>query len=163
MGGSYGGYAVMVALTQTPKSFACGISRAGFPNLLTYFTKTTAQRTAFVDIVAARVFDPRTEEGKTELRARSPIEHIAALERPLLLVHGERDPRVRTEDVVEFAARGRPHTRLVTFPDEGHSLARAENQLAFYAVVEEFLGRCLGGRVEPGASDIQRSSLRVRE
>jgi dipeptidyl aminopeptidase/acylaminoacyl peptidase len=140
---------------------ACGVSRAGFPNLVTYFTETTAQRKAFLDVVAARVFDPRTEEGRAELMLRSPITHVANLERPLLVVHGERDPRVRTQDVVEFAERGPPHTTLATFPDEGHAISHAENQIAYFALVEEFLGRCVGGRVEPRGSDVEHSSLRV--
>jgi dipeptidyl aminopeptidase/acylaminoacyl peptidase len=162
VGGSYGGYAVMVALTKTPRAFACGVSRAGFPNLVTYFTQTTAQRKAFLDVVAARLFDPRTDEGRAELVARSHIVHVANLERPLLLVHGERDPRVRTEDVVEFADRGAPHTTLATFADEGHTISRAENQVAYHAMLEEFLGRCIGGRVEPRGGDVDRSSLRIR-
>ena len=45
-------------------------------------------------------------------------------------------------------AKGIPVT-YVLFPDEGHGFARPENNIAFNAVAENFLGRCLGGRAEP--------------
>jgi dipeptidyl aminopeptidase/acylaminoacyl peptidase len=34
------------------------------------------------------------------------------------------------------------------FGDEGHGLAKPENRLRFYAAVEHFLARYLGGRAE---------------
>lgn len=49
----------------------------------------------------------------------------------------------------------------VLFPDEGHGFARPENRLAFNAAAEEFLGTCLGGRVEPIGDDLSGSSIAV--
>jgi dipeptidyl aminopeptidase/acylaminoacyl peptidase len=46
----------------------------------------------------------------------------------------------------------RDHGREVTYvvyPDEGHGFLRPENKLDFYARVEEFLAKRLGGRAEP--------------
>ena len=37
----------------------------------------------------------------------------------------------------------------VTFPDEGHGWTKPANRLAFYAIVEHFLAKHLGGRAEP--------------
>jgi hypothetical protein len=49
----------------------------------------------------------------------------------------------------------------VLFPDEGHGFARPENSIAFNAVAEQFLGQCLGGRVEPIGDALKSSTLTV--
>ncbi|OQZ06410.1 MAG: dipeptidyl aminopeptidase, partial [Planctomycetes bacterium UTPLA1] len=51
----------------------------------------------------------------------------------------------------------------VLFPDEGHGFARPENRTAFYAVVEEFLAKQLGGRFQPIGDDFDGSSITVPE
>ena len=56
--------------------------------------------------------------------------------------------------------RGVPVT-YVTFPDEGHGFVRPENRLAFFAVVEAFLAKHLGGRYQPVGGDFAGSSLKV--
>jgi hypothetical protein len=50
----------------------------------------------------------------------------------------------------------------VVFPDEGHGFARPENNKAFNAITEAFLGAHLGGRVEPLGDDVAVSSAQVR-
>jgi hypothetical protein len=47
------------------------------------------------------------------------------------------------------------------FPDEGHGFIRTENNRAFGAVMEAFLGQCLGGRYKPITDQIEGSSLEV--
>jgi hypothetical protein len=37
----------------------------------------------------------------------------------------------------------------VLYPDEGHGFARPENRIDFFARTEQFLGKNLGGRIEP--------------
>jgi hypothetical protein len=49
----------------------------------------------------------------------------------------------------------------VLFPDEGHGFARPENNIAFNAVTEGFLAKCLGGRAEPIGDDLTGSSISV--
>jgi dipeptidyl aminopeptidase/acylaminoacyl peptidase len=39
--------------------------------------------------------------------------------------------------------------QYVVYTDEGHTFQRPENNLDFWGHVEEFLGRYLGGRIEP--------------
>lgn len=47
------------------------------------------------------------------------------------------------------------------FAEAGGGFARPENRKAFNALTEGFLGKCLGGRVEPIGQDLQGSSLSV--
>jgi hypothetical protein len=49
----------------------------------------------------------------------------------------------------------------VLYPDEGHGFARPQNNTSFNAVTEVFLGRCLGGRVEPIGGDFEGSSITI--
>ena len=57
-------------------------------------------------------------------------------------------------------AKGIPVTYVV-FPDEGHGFARPENNIAFNAVTENFLGNCLGGRAEPIGATVKGSTAQV--
>ena len=59
-----------------------------------------------------------------------------------------------------MTARNIPVT-YVLFPDEGHGFQRPENNKAFNAVAEGFLGECLGGRVQPIGDEFHGSSITV--
>jgi hypothetical protein len=49
----------------------------------------------------------------------------------------------------------------LVYPDEGHGFVRPENKLSYYAVVEAFLAKQLGGRYEPIGKDFENSSITV--
>ena len=57
-------------------------------------------------------------------------------------------------------ANGIPVTYLLA-TDEGHGFQRPEDNLAFFGVAEQFLGKCLGGRAEPLGDVMTRSSIKV--
>jgi dipeptidyl aminopeptidase/acylaminoacyl peptidase len=120
--------------------------------------------TSFLDTFKRRVGDPSTKEGKSLLKARSPLFRADKIERPLLIAHGANDPRVKqieaTQIVRAAARKGQPVT-YVLYADEGHGFARPENRLSFYAISEAFLAQCLGGRVEPIGGDFVGSSVAV--
>jgi dipeptidyl aminopeptidase/acylaminoacyl peptidase len=162
MGGSYGGYAVLAALTLTPGVFACGVDVVGPANLETFLA--TIPPTWSLDHLAARVGDPRTEAGRAHLRARSPIHFAERVKVPVLIGQGANDSRVpqaESDRMVEALERaGSPVTYLV-FPDEGHGFLRAANDRAFWAVAEVFLARALGGRSRPITDEIAGSSVTV--
>ncbi len=164
MGGSYGGYATLVGLTSTPDIFKCGIDVVGPSNLQTLIASTPPQWTTFVEQLARRVGDARTEEGRKLLAARSPIHRTDQITRPLLIAQGANDPRVpqaESDQIVQaMKVRNIPVTYLL-FPDEGHGFVRAENSTAFTAVAETFLSKCLGGRSEPIGTAFNGSSITV--
>ena len=113
-------------------------------------------------VFAARVGDPRTDEGRALLRERSPLHHAAAIRRPLLIGQGANDPRVKQAESDQIVAAMKTHGIPVTyvlFPDERHGFARPPNKMAFNAVVEAFLARHLGGRAEPFGTSFAGSSV----
>ena len=50
----------------------------------------------------------------------------------------------------------------IDFPDEGHRFARPLNDIAFNAVTENFLARCLGSRAEGFGETLKTSTVLVR-
>ncbi len=163
-GGSYGGYATLVGLTFTPETFACGVDIVGPSNLLTLLNSIPPYWKTFLEDMARRIGDPRTEEGRELLQQRSPLTHVGRIARPLLIAQGANDPRVKQAEadqiVAAMQAKQLPVT-YVLYPDEGHGFARPQNRIAFYAVAEGFLSQCLGGRFEPTGADLDGSSLKV--
>lgn len=166
MGGSYGGYATLAGLTFTPDAFACGVDIVGPSNLNTLLATVPPYWASFFEQLAGRMGDPRTEKGKQWLVDRSPLTHADKITKPLLIGQGANDPRVKqaeSDQIVQaMKARNIPVT-YVLFPDEGHGFARPENSTAFNAVTEAFLGKCLGGRVQPIGDDFAGSSITVPE
>ncbi|MGE0422222.1 MAG: prolyl oligopeptidase family serine peptidase [Reyranellaceae bacterium] len=147
MGSSYGGFATFVGMTRTPTQFAAGVANVGITDL-----------PAFIDLVPAywdrgrwnRFLGPsNTVEGRAALWQRSPLAHVERLERPMLITAGANDVRVRKDQGERFygAARalGKP-VEFHLFANEGHSMSRAANRLIYFAKVETFLARHIGGR-----------------
>jgi dipeptidyl aminopeptidase/acylaminoacyl peptidase len=165
MGGSYGGYATLVGLTKTPDVFACGVDIVGPSNLLTLMASVPAYWKPQQVIWKTRVGDPDTEEGRAFLTERSPLTHVDAIKRPLLIAQGANDPRVKQSESDQIVAAMLEKKIPVTyclFPDEGHGFVRPANNLAFYGVMEVFLAEHLGGRAEDiDTAQLKESSLRV--
>ncbi len=150
MGISYGGYAALVGLTQTPDLFACGIDIAGPSNLSTLIESVPPYWQAERAQLEKRIGKVRTEA--SFLKSRSPLFFADRITAPLLIGQGANDPRVKPTESEAIVAQMRKLNKPVTYilyPDEGHGFARRENTLHFFANAEAFLSKCLGGRLEP--------------
>jgi dipeptidyl aminopeptidase/acylaminoacyl peptidase len=165
-GGSYGGYAALVGLAFTPDRFTCGVDIVGPSNLATLIGAIPPYWKSFFEDMTRRIGDPRTDEGRKLLEERSPLTFADRISRPLLIAQGANDPRVKqaeSDQIVAAMKKKQLPVTYVLFPDEGHGFARPQNRLAFYAIAEGFLWRCLAGRYELIGSDFDGSSLQVRE
>lgn len=152
MGTSYGGYAVLSAITRNPEVYACGVAIVGPSNLETLVATFPPYWESVRTEIIRAIGDPATEAGRALLRERSPVHRADRIRRPLLIGQGANDPRVKraeSDQMVEaMKANGIPVT-YVLYPDEGHGFARPENSISFNAITEAFLERHLGGRAEP--------------
>jgi dipeptidyl aminopeptidase/acylaminoacyl peptidase len=158
MGTSYGGYATLAGLAFSPKSFACGVAFAGPSNLVS-LVMDDAEKDSYWWIG-----DPRTPKGRRWLLERSPVEYVEWIEKPLLIAHGANDVRVRRVESDRMANAMRRHDKRVTYVlyhDEGHGLSRTDNQLSYYAIVEAFLARYIGGRAQPIGDELGAATYTV--
>jgi dipeptidyl aminopeptidase/acylaminoacyl peptidase len=164
MGGSYGGYATLAALTMTPDCFVCGVDIVGPSNLKTLLESVPPYWEPMIAMFRNRVGDDTTTDGQALLKERSPLTHVLSIKKPLLIGQGANDPRVKQAEsdqiVTAMTEKSIPVTYAL-FPDEGHGFARPENRQAFYAVAEAFLAKHLGGQAEPIGTDFQGSSIQI--
>ena len=156
MGGSYGGYCALAALTYTPEVFACSVDIVGPSNLKTLlktippYWKT--MRSVF-NVRMGNIDDPNDEE---LVKRASPLNFADKIVRPLLIGQGANDPRAKqaeSEQIVAAIAKNGGSVTYVVYPDEGHGFARPENRTDFNARAERFLASYLDGRAEPMSGD----------
>ena len=142
MGGSYGGFMTLAALTRYPDLWAAGVDIVGIANFETFLEHTGPWRRKLREAEYGRL-----EEDRAVLRALSPIHQVDAITAPLLVIHGANDPRVPVGEaeqiVAELRARARP-VDLLIFPDEGHGVAKLANRLIAYPAIAAFLDRYMG-------------------
>ena len=158
VGGSYGGYEVLVGMTMTPDVFACGVDLVGPSNLEIFMPHWN------VDMMSRIIGDPRTEEGSAFLRSRSPINFASQARNPILIGQGANDSRVpqdQSDSMVKVLEEAGVEVTYVLYPDEGHGLLRQENNFSFWAIAEVFLGRCLGGRYQEIGNALEGASAQV--
>lgn len=160
IGEGFGGYAVLNALSLTPTQYRCGVSYGGPANLTSFLSNYAGD----IDRsqLYQRIGDPRTADGRKLLYDQSPLYRAAQIRSPLLLALGGHDPIASRADADQIAlalrARGTNATYLV-FPDDGAALTRTRDRLAYLAVLEHFLGDCLGGRVGPVGGALEGANL----
>lgn len=141
-GGSYGGFMVLSVLTRIPDAYQAGIDIVGMANLETFLERTGPWRRALREAEYGSL-----DRDRSLLRALSPIHQVDQIRVPLMVVHGQNDPRVpvgEAEQIVE-AMRGRG---LVVdywlFEDEGHGVVQLQNRRRLYPAMMRFLSRALG-------------------
>ncbi len=161
VGSGFGGYAALAGLAFTPEQFRCAAAYGAPANLTALVDAAPAQQR---ENMLLRVGDLRTAEGRSALRERSPLMRVSQMRRPLLLALGGRDAHAsRAEfDQIAQSLRGRRiQLSSIIFPEEGRTLVRPQNRLAYHAVLEHFLGNCLGGRIEPVGGAFEGASMTV--
>ena len=140
-GGSYGGYTTLIALSRWPDIWRAGVNLFGVVNLKTFMATTSG---LIRKIFLVEFGDP--EKDAEFLAQISPLTDVEKIVDPTFTYAGANDPRVpRTEsDLIVKALRQRkvPSEYMVA-DNEGHSLARRENQIAFYARCARFLESAL--------------------
>jgi dipeptidyl aminopeptidase/acylaminoacyl peptidase len=166
MGGSYGGYATLAGLAFTPETFACGVDIVGPSNLETLLETIPPYWEPMVKIFHERMGNPNTDEGLALLKAASPLYKAEAITKPLLIAQGANDPRVKqaeSDQIVGAMQKAGIPVTYVLYPDEGHGFAKPTNNLAFYAIAENFLAECLGGRAEALGDVLAPSTAEIVE
>ena len=164
MGGSYGGYATLVGLTFTPDVFACGVDIVGPSSLVTLLQNPPPYWMPIMPMMKDRVGDWETDAGKEFLESRSPLNFVDRISKPLLIIQGAKDPRVKkseADQIVNAMTERDIPVAYMLYPQEGHGLAKPENRFAMYAAVEAFLSKHLGGVAEPIGDSFEGANVEI--
>ena len=141
MGGSYGGYMTMAAITLYPELWAAAVNTVGIVNWETFLTNTSGYRRRQREVEYGRL-----DRDIEFLRRVSPIKKIDRIKAPLFVIHGKNDPRVpytEAEQVVKaLKARGAV-VEYKLYDDEGHGISKLKNRLDLYPMVADFLDKHL--------------------
>ena len=146
-GGSYGGYAALMALARDPGVFRCGVSIVGLtdPRLMfKWSARSDISEFARGYSYPTLIGDP--EKDAEALARANPLLRAAEIKAPVLLAYGAQDRRVLPENGTRMRdalqAAGNP-PEWVLYPDEGHGWYRYENQVDFAGRLERFLAKHL--------------------
>ena len=141
VGGSYGGYVVMMAVTEYPDTFAAGANLYGIVNFETFFAQSTPWMGA---ISGGEYGDPKTQADL--LRRLSPIHKLDRVRAALLVMHGANDtnvPVVEAEQVVDTLKKNGRDVEYLLFPDEGHGWRKIPNRVKSTTTIADFFRRHL--------------------
>ena len=137
MGGSYGGYISMMAVTKAPDVWAAGVPIVPFVN---WFTEIENEDPVLQQSDLATMGDPK--KNPELFRDRSPIFFVDKIKAPLLLLAGGHDPRCPKEETIQVADEIKKRGGVVDYKiyeNEGHGFAKVENQIDAYQRVTDFL------------------------
>jgi dipeptidyl aminopeptidase/acylaminoacyl peptidase len=148
-GTSYGGYAALLAACTRPDITRAAIAVSAPTDLLS-LTRTSPPYWQSLSVLLRSQIVRRADGQQvsdTTLRARSPAHIVDRSCAPVLLVHGERDPRVPIAETDEFAAaaaRLGVQLTYLRFADEGHHVRSNPNRRTLFTAIEEFLEAHVG-------------------
>ena len=142
MGGSYGGYMTLAALTLRPDAFTAGVDIFGPANWIRTLRSIPAWWTAQKDALYTEMGEPGADS--LRLVRVSPLFNAEKIKRPLIVLQGANDPRVlqrESDEIVAAVRKSGVPVEYIVFPDEGHGFAKRENQLRGYGAIVQFLDK----------------------
>ncbi len=141
IGGSYGGYMTMAALTYAPEEFDVGVNLFGVTNWMRTLKSIPPWWESFKDALYKELGDPYSADS-VRLKQISPLFHTDKVTKPLIVLQGSQDPRVlqvESDEIVAGVRKNGVPVEYVLFEDEGHGFVKKENQIEAYSKILEFL------------------------
>lgn len=154
VGASYGGYAVLQALSDGSRLYRVGVAAVPPPD----FGRTIARMVArgvggdyqgidFASRLRVLDLDPADPAIIERLSHEAPVRRIARLSAPLTIIAAERDDRIALRDVLDYAARarlwGKPIDMIVA-KGQPHAPDDILPRRAMLFLTEDALARHLG-------------------
>lgn len=143
MGGSYGGYMVLAAMTHYNSRLKCGIDIVGISNFVTFLENTKSYRR---DLRRVEYGDERDPKMRQHLMRISPTTNAHKITRPMLIAQGFNDPRVPTseaEQMLQAIRKNGGEAWYLLAKDEGHGFRKKSNQDYYTKSVIMFLQKYL--------------------
>jgi dipeptidyl aminopeptidase/acylaminoacyl peptidase len=144
MGGSYGGFMTLAALTFYPNVFNVGIDIFGVSNWVRTLKSIPPWWESFKVALYDEMGDPATDEERH--RKISPLFHAQNITKPMLVIQGSNDPRVlqiESDEIVNQVRANDVYVDYLVFPDEGHGFRKKVNRVKSANSIVDFLDECL--------------------
>lgn len=150
-GKSAGGYAVLRALTEHPKTFCAGACYYGIGNLITLADTTHKFEKYYTDRLIGETYNAQAAvTNESAFYQRSPINKVDQIASAMIIFQGMQDnivpPDVAKEMVAALEQAGLEHA-YIEYQDEGHGFRQVSNnidawtkELAFYRQVLAKIG-----------------------
>jgi dipeptidyl aminopeptidase/acylaminoacyl peptidase len=141
MGGSYGGYAAMMAIARYPDVFKCGVGISGVYDL-NLMRKSDIPFFPGGDVYLERVIG----SDEAELSTNSPVTLAGNIKAAIFLAHGGRDKRVRPENAEAFKKaleKAGKEYEWFEVVSAGHGFAQPENREKLYQQLFDFFEKHL--------------------
>jgi dipeptidyl aminopeptidase/acylaminoacyl peptidase len=130
----------LACITSNPELYAAACDNVGIANFVSFLQNTAAYRRHLRESEYGPLSD------SAFLRSISPVSQVDKVKTPLLIVHGENDPRVPVGEARQMAKaiseRGGIVDTLI-FPDEGHGVAKRPNIMITYRRIVDFFKKYL--------------------
>ncbi|MFW9798687.1 MAG: alpha/beta hydrolase family protein, partial [Candidatus Thorarchaeota archaeon] len=136
-GGSYGGFAVLSAMTEHPELWKAGVDIVGISNFVTFLQNTAAWRRSLREAEYGSL-----ERDMETLTKISPIHKIDRISAPLFIIQGDNDERVPLSESIQMYNKLKEKglsVKMLRFADEGHGLAKLKNRVTAYSEVVSWL------------------------
>ncbi|HEX8775872.1 MAG TPA: S9 family peptidase [Pyrinomonadaceae bacterium] len=139
MGGSYGGYMTLAAITLYPEIWSAAVSTVGIANFESFLQNTSGYRRKLREVEYGSL-----ERDRDFLRTISPLSRVTRIRTPLMVIQGKNDPRVpytEAEQIVKALRDRNAPVEYKLFDDEGHGINKLSNRLIVYPLMVDFLNR----------------------
>ena len=137
VGASYGGYAAMWGIAKDPDLYRCAISISGVAAL-------RREVNDFGNSIRGNLYKQQWQEMTPDFNAVSPINAIAKIKTPLMLIHGKRDVTVDHVQSVKMhnaMTKADKVVEFVSLPLADHYFTRQADRVTLLAAMEGFLAK----------------------
>ena len=142
MGGSYGGFMVLLAISHYPNLWAAAVDIVGISSLRTFLKTTSPWRKKLREDEYGTI-----EKDGEFFEQIDPLNHADQITSPLMVIHGVNDPRVPIEESEQMVNKLKKRDHPVTYiriKEEGHKLVKLESQKYAYSQLADFLEKYIG-------------------
>jgi dipeptidyl aminopeptidase/acylaminoacyl peptidase len=139
MGGSAGGYTVLLSMALHPEVFAAGVDLYGVADLFTLSEETHRFEAHYLDTIVGKL--PETYQSYLD---RSPVTIADKIKRPLLILQGDKDdvvPLAQSEAIYKKLQSRGVDVELKVYEGEGHGWRKLATVLDELSRVDKFLRR----------------------
>ncbi len=141
IGGSYGGFMTMAAMTFEPEEFKVGVNIYGVTNWIRTLRSIPAYWESTRESLYKEMGNPYKEDS-LRLYNISPLFHAKNIKNPVMVLQGANDPRVlqiESDEMVQEARDAGAYVEYVLFEDAGHGFIKKEQQIEGYEKILTFL------------------------